>query len=60
MSLVWSFHCGSAVTNPTSIHEASGLIPDLAQLVKDPALPQALVWVADAALIWRCCGYGIG
>ena len=36
---------------PASIHKDVGLIPGLDQQFKDPLLPQAVVWVADVALI---------
>ena len=38
-----SSYYGSVVTNPTSIHEDTGLIPGPAQ------------WVKDLALLFRCC-----
>ena len=39
-----SSHCGSVVTNPTSIHEDVCLIPGLSQWVEDPALPNTELW----------------
>ena len=39
------------LTNTTRNHGIEGSIPGLAQWVKDPVLPWAVVWVADSAQI---------
>ena len=36
---IGSSRCGSVVMSPTSTHEGVGLIPGIAQCVKDPVLP---------------------
>ena len=53
-----SSHCGTAEMNPTRNNEVAGLIPDLAQWVKDQELLWAVVLVTNKAWIWCCCGVG--
>jgi len=55
-----SSHHGTAETNPPRNHEVADLITGLAQWLKDLMLPWAVVQVADAARIPRCCGSGVG
>ena len=50
--IIWSSCCGSVEVNLTSNYEDTGLIPDLAEWIKVPALPWAVVYVTDSAQIW--------
>ena len=42
------------------VREDEGLIPCLAQWVKDLALPQTAAYVTDVVEIWFYCGHSVG
>ena len=51
MKKFWNSFCGTAETNPTRNDKVEGLIPSLAQWVKDPELLWLWCRLAAAALI---------
>ena len=57
-----SSHCGSAVTNLTSIHGDAGLIPDPAQWVEISVGVSSGIGLRHTSDlgIWHCCGCGVG
>ena len=48
------------VKSTTGIHEDEGSTPGLTLWFKYMASLQAMVYIADAASIWRCSGCGVG
>ena len=56
---IGEFRHSTVETNPIRNHAATGSIPGPTQWVKDLVLPWAVVWVADTARIWHCCGSGV-
>ena len=57
---IWVSTVAQQVANPISIHEDLGSIPGLDKWVKDLVMLWAVVWAADAAQVWSCCGCGVG
>ena len=56
-SIYGSSRHGSVVNESDSVSEDMGLIPDLAQWVKDQTLLQAVVSAPDMTRIWHCLGF---
>ena len=51
-----SSHCGSAITNPTSIREATGLAPGLAQWIKGSGIAGSCsVGHGGGSALWLWC-----